>query len=136
MPLYINDANTITDTIQLGENVYSFTFNVGRYAREYKNALVQFGEAQKALQNVKDAQTQLETAETFSDLYTKMGHSILTLMGLIFGDKIASAIIDYFDGDHAEVIHQIVPYIINDLAPRIQEMEKAKQADLRTRYKK
>lgn len=84
----------------------------GRYWKRYE-MICTTSEKLKAAPN--DAEKQRAFGEAFS-----------ALLELIFGEEQTSAILEFYDGNEAELLVDLMPYLTDEVYPRLKEASQAR----------
>ncbi len=63
------------------------------------------------------------------------GEAVLSLLALIFGDDGAKTILTHYDGNYTEMLEDIYPYILDQVAPKIREASKDKRKRMKALYR-
>lgn len=78
---------------------------------------------------------QLEIQKGGQD-FKKVGDAILDIIEIIFGNDDGKKIIDFYDGDYAELLIDLFPFIIGVVVPAYQKANKQRQKEIKQRIRK
>lgn len=68
--------------------------------------------------------------------FGKLGNAILEVMEIVFGNEKGKEIIDFYDGDYAELLLDIYPFITNVVTPAYMEAKKQREKEIKQRIKR
>lgn len=74
----------------------------------------------EAEKEVKQAEIALQTDKSDGAL-ERYGNALMSLLKILFGDENAQTILDFYEGRYSEMITEIVPMIIEEIAPKLAE---------------
>ena len=92
------------------------------------------GRYTRTINNVIRAEQLIKTDNPTSETIEQYGNAIADLMALIFGEENAAIIIDFYDDGYSEMLIDILPYIQDVIAPKIDESSKKRVAQLKNQY--
>ena len=61
------------------------------------------------------------------------GRAIVAMMGVFFSEKDVLEILNFYDGNYTEMVVHILPFIVDELEPKIDEYSKKRIAELKKR---
>ena len=85
-----------------------------------------------AVQKIKEAEDELKKLKADGGLntdnmglaYAALGKAVLNLFVLLFGDDQTTRIVDFYDGNHAEMLADFVPFLQDVIVPAIRDSQK------------
>lgn len=124
----ITRTNHITDEIELHDGDKTMQvkvdISVEKILQQYNRSLQAILSSREQIKKLND-DTEIEAATV------QLGLGIVTLFSLIFGQDQTQKILEFYDGDHAEMFADFLPYLTNEIMPRAQQA----QQDIADRYK-
>ena len=128
----INKRESFSDILELkdskGKSVeIGFTLKTSpQNIKEYRKLYVEFIDLQKQAQSDGGTEEALE----------KIGRCVVDLFDLIFGAENTKVILEFYDGDYAEMVIDIFPYIQDVVAPQFNQAVKAMRKNIKRRFGK
>ena len=90
----------------------------------------------RALQvRLMDLDKQRQTDPEKSEIIEQIGRAVCDLITLLFGAENFRKMDDYYAGDYVTLLADITPYIWDVIAPKLQDLSKARKAQLKRRFK-
>lgn len=130
MAYKVNRSSKITEQLELGdEKIIDVEINVTKIASDFNKAYNNIIRAQIAYGNG-DKSNPEEVVKVMGDI----GNAVISLFDLVFGED-AVDIIDFYKGDHIEMMLEVVPFINDVIVPRINEFVKEKKQTAAKNYK-
>lgn len=129
MAYQIKKSGRITEDLELlgsdgtVEITLHIDINTDRIAGGFRKAEIDLLNAQR---NIKKGES-TEALENY-------GIAVIELFKLIFGEENANAMIEYFDGQYTDMLLQVMPFINDEIKPRIAEAVAAQKAVIANNY--
>ena len=68
------------------------------------------------------------------EAYARLGNAVIALLEAVFGTADTRRLLDYFDGNYIEMMHQVGPWIENVAVPRIREIAQKNKQQIMKSY--
>jgi hypothetical protein len=120
-----NDGK-LTEELKLGELILTIEIDVEKVAREYRSKQLELIEAKK-LTDISD--------DSLDAKYEQLGNAVISVFNLIFGYGNTEKILQFYENNYAEMLIEVMPYIQNDLVPKITQKAQQMKSNVKLRYK-
>lgn len=88
------------------------------------------GRVNKAYETLAVAQNALKKDMNSRELTEAYGAAVIAVFEVIFGKENAGRIIDFYEGNHTEMLLDIFPFINNEIMPKIREASASRREQL------
>lgn len=138
MAYRLSRSKRIVETLELTDdtgrviNTVDVNVDAGLIAKEYRNLCEKLGVVERQL---KEAQRHKDM-EVFENCLEAYGKAVIALLRLIFGEKNAQVLLDYYENNYFEMSVKLVPFIFDVISPKIIEAVKAEKQELAMQYRK
>lgn len=89
-------------------------------------------EYNRARNNIIRAEQLLQSTPN-EESYAAYGQAVLDVLAIFFGSERTNEILSFFDGRYAEMVSEVVPFIVDVLEPRMREISKQQLAKVKKR---
>ena len=117
----------ITETFKLGKEKISVNFDAMKIVRE-------FGEKYKTLAAAEKKAIEAVGKKDSEKIFAAYAESIFAVMDLFFGKEIRERIVAYYENNYIDMTQIIVPYITNNLLPKVSKILTAQRDMLAKTY--
>ena len=124
----ITRTNHITDEIQLNDGDKTMQVKVDLTVDQI---LQQYNRDLQAILSSKDQIITLSDDREIEAATARLGAAIVAFFGLIFGQEQTEKILEFYGGNHNDMFADFLPYLVNEIMPKIQQA----QEDIAARYK-
>lgn len=102
------------------ELTVSVDLDVHQILRQYTTAAEQLADAERQL---RDIQKQGIDQENIGDAYAALGRAVLDLFAVVFGPEQTGEIVEFYGGNHTEMLADFVPFLQDVVVPKIREAQ-------------
>lgn len=88
----------------------------------------------KARNNVFRAQQKLKENPNDPTVLEEYGQSIVSVISLLFGEENTKCLLEFYENRYTEMLEMTLPYIKNELEPKMQELVKQKVEQMRAQF--
>lgn len=92
-------------------------------------------EYNRARNNIIRAEQLLNSAPS-AEGYAAYGQAVLDILAIFFGEERTKEILAFFDDRYAEMVSEVMPFIVDVLEPRMREISKQQLAQVKKRHQK
>lgn len=124
----ITRTNHITDEIELHDGDKTLQVKVDLTVDQI---LQQYNRDLQAILSSKDQIITLSDDREIEAATARLGAAIVAFFGLIFGQEQTEKILEFYGGNHNDMFADFLPYLVNEIMPKIQQA----QEDIAARYK-
>lgn len=124
----ITRTNHITDEIELHDGNKTLQVKVDLTVDQI---LQQYNRDLQAILSSKDQIITLSDDGEIEAATARLGAAIVAFFGLIFGREQTEKILEFYGGNHNDMFADFLPYLVNEIMPKIQQA----QEDIAARYK-
>lgn len=124
----ITRTNHITDEIELHDGDKTLQVKVDLTVDQI---LQQYNRDLQAILSSKDQIITLSDDREIEAVTARLGAAIVAFFGLIFGQEQTEKILEFYGGNHNDMFADFLPYLVNEIMPKIQQA----QEDIAARYK-
>lgn len=124
----ITRTNHITDEIELHDGDKTLQVKVDLTVDQI---LQQYNRDLQAILSSKDRIITLSDDREIEAATARLGAAIVAFFGLIFGQEQTEKILEFYGGNHNDMFADFLPYLVNEIMPKIQQA----QEDIAARYK-
>ena len=114
--MYTITRNHVVEDLHLEDNGKTLDLhvdlNVDAILQRYSAAAKALSEAQKATQG-----------GLTEERVTALGEAILGIFEVIFGEKQAAQLVEFYDGAYTEMLADVAPFVNDVVAPKINEAQ-------------
>lgn len=104
------------------ELTVSVDLDVHQILRQYAEAADRLAEAER---RVRDLQKQGIDANNLDEVYAALGSAVINLFAVVFGPEQTGEIVEFYDGNHTEMLADFVPFLQDVVVPKIREAQLA-----------
>lgn len=136
MAYSIKKTENFRDEIDLTEGDARLTVNVdintGRIMGKFQKLMQKLAEVQATLREYRKAAPESEEQNAaLAQATAGFGSTIVALFELIFGADQTQALLDFYQGDHAQLLADFLPYFSDVIVPEIAK----RQDEIARKYK-
>ena len=102
------------------ELTVSVDLDVHQVLRQYTEAAEQLAEAER---RIHDLQKQGIDSENIGDTYAALGNAVISLFAVVFGPEQTGEIVEFYGGNHTEMLADFVPFLQDVVVPKIREAQ-------------
>ena len=114
--MYTITRNHVVEDLHLEDNGKTLDLhvdlNVDAILQRYAAAAKALSDAQKATQG-----------GLTEERVTALGEAILGVFGVVFGEKQAAQLVEFYDGAYTEMLADVAPFVNDVVAPKINEAQ-------------
>lgn len=102
------------------ELTVSVDLDVHQVLRQYAEAADRLAEAER---RVRDLQKQGIDADNLDEVYAALGSAVINLFAVVFGPEQTGEIVEFYGGNHTEMLADFVPFLQDVVVPKIREAQ-------------
>lgn len=84
----------------------------------------------KAYETLGQAQNTLQKSPNSPEALEAYGNAVLAVFNILFGEKDAAALLEFYEGNYTEMLLDVFPFINNEIMPKIREASADRKAQL------
>lgn len=102
------------------ELTVSVDLDVHQVLRQYAEAADRLAEAER---RVRDLQKQGIDSDNLDEVYAALGSAVINLFAVVFGPEQTGEIVEFYQGNHTEMLADFVPFLQDVVVPKIREAQ-------------
>lgn len=126
MAYQINKAQHVRDEIELHDGdealMVVVDITVDAILSGYNSARTRIAAAQKSIDALQENKGDPEALEAATN---ELGSAVVALFVLLFGEEQVEKILEFYSGNHLEMLADFLPYIMYELNPKIRAAQQA-----------
>ena len=137
MAYQLRKTTKITEQLALGDDqVLDINIDPSKIASQVMGSYREIILCRENIQSIKGIKD-FSKAEEYAAEIDKAGESIIKLFSLVLGNDNTNKVLEYFEGNYFEMLEQLLPFVTEEVLPKVKlyQQEKQKKAAQNYKYK-
>lgn len=126
MAYQINRTQHVRDEIELHDGDKALTvvvdITVDAILSGYNSARARIAASQRSIDALRE---NMGDPQALDDATNELGSAVVALFVLLFGEEQVEKILEFYGGNHLEMLADFLPYIMDELNPKIRAAQQA-----------